>query len=107
MTKREKQISRITQMENNLNELNEASRKLSDALDTFCDIQAKVKKLGDYYGSETWRQDYSDDEKGLLPPDLKRGVLSEDGAYNALSDCRELYVRMLDIVSKELHRGTI
>ena len=48
MTKREKQISRITQMESILSELNEGNRKLSDALDTFCGIQAKVKKLGDY-----------------------------------------------------------
>ena len=28
----------------------------------------------------------SPDEAGLLPPDLKRGVLSEDGVYDLLSE---------------------
>ena len=30
------------------------------------------------------------DEAGNLPPDLKRGVLSEDGIWNLLSDYREI-----------------
>ena len=32
-----------------------------------------------YYTSPEWKQDFADDEAGLLPPGLKRGVLSEDG----------------------------
>lgn len=39
-----------------------------------------------YYESNTWRNDYEADEKGLLPDDLKRGVLSEDGVYNLICD---------------------
>ena len=31
---------------------------------------------------EEWKKDFEDDEKGLLPKELKRGVLSEDGIYN-------------------------
>ena len=30
------------------------------------------------------------DEAGNLPPDLKRGVLSEDGIWNLLSDYRNI-----------------
>ena len=30
--------------------------------------------------------DFEADEAGLLPPDLKRGFLSEDGIYNLLGD---------------------
>jgi len=35
--------------------------------------------------SGQWLADYELDEAGGLPPDLKRGVLSEDGLYNLLS----------------------
>lgn len=34
-----------------------------------------------YYEGGQWLQDYELDEQGLLPPDLKRGVLSQDAVY--------------------------
>ena len=49
-----------------------------------------MKELESYYLSDEWKQDFSDDEAGLLPPDLKRGVLSEDGIYNLIETYREL-----------------
>ena len=49
-----------------------------------------------YYGSDTWKQDLEDDRQGLLPQDLKRGVLSEDGIWNLLEDWRELNSRLRD-----------
>lgn len=39
-----------------------------------------------YYTGKDWRFDYGLDEAGLLPANLKRGVLSEDGIYNLISD---------------------
>ena len=42
--------------------------------------------LSGYYVSEVCKQNFVDDEAGLLPEDLKRGVLSEDGLWNLLSD---------------------
>ena len=42
--------------------------------------------LLDYYESGQWLRDYELDEQGLLPPDLKRGVLSQDGVYDLLED---------------------
>ena len=45
-----------------------------------------LKILLDYYTSGQWLKDYRLDEKGYLPPDVKRGVLSEDGVYNFLED---------------------
>ncbi len=107
MTKTEKQINRITQMEEILNRVNSINASLETALDDFCAMQSDVKKLGGYYGGAAWRQDVSDDEDGLLPLDLPRGVLSEDGAYSALSNYREQFTRMLDIVSKALQKGII
>ena len=49
-----------------------------------------VAELSKYYGSELWKLDFAADEAGNLPPDLKRGVLSEDGIWNLLSDYREI-----------------
>ena len=48
-------------------------------------IQEAIHILSEYYGSDEWKQDFADDEAGLLPKDLKRGVLSEDGIWNVLS----------------------
>ncbi|MBO6059032.1 MAG: DUF4298 domain-containing protein, partial [Bacteroidaceae bacterium] len=53
-----------------------------------------IEALEAYYGSEAWKQDYADDEAGRLPAGLKRGVLSEDGIWNLLSDVRELNDRL-------------
>ena len=48
-------------------------------------IQEAIHILSEYYGSDEWKQDFADDEAGLLPKNLKRGVLSEDGIWNVLS----------------------
>lgn len=50
------------------------------------EVENAMVVLSDYYGSEIWKLDFADDEAGLLPKDLKRGVLSEDGLWNLLSD---------------------
>ena len=39
--------------------------------------------------------DFAADEAGNLPPDLKRGVLSEDGIWNLLSDYRDIQKKKL------------
>lgn len=44
-----------------------------------------LKTLEAYYTSNDWKFDHSLDEKGLLPANLKCGVLSEDGIYNILN----------------------
>ena len=57
-------------------------------------IEEDITELSKYYGSELWKQDFAADEAGILPPDLKRGVLSEDGLWNLLSDYREIQETM-------------
>lgn len=53
-------------------------------------LEETIEILSAYYGSDEWKQDYADDEAGRLPKDLKRGVLSEDGIWNLLSDWKAL-----------------
>ena len=45
-----------------------------------------ISELQAYYESVKWRKDFESDEAGLLPKNLKRGVLSEDGIYNLLEE---------------------
>ena len=85
-----KQKERIKQMELRLERSAAALRELSAALDKYDSVQEDLKALDEYYGSSEWKQDYADDEAGRLPSDLKRGVLSEDGIWNLLSDAREM-----------------
>ena len=42
-----------------------------------------------YYTSGKWREDYEADERGELPPDLKRGVLSQDALYDSLGSVND------------------
>lgn len=52
-------------------------------------LSDKVGELERYLSGAEWKADFAADEAGLLPRDLKRGVLSEDGLWNALEDWRE------------------
>ena len=44
-----------------------------------------IQTLAAYLDGE-WRADYEADEQGCIPKDLKRGVLSQDGLYNLITD---------------------
>ena len=94
MDKIDKQIERIKQMELRMEHAAKAVMELSVALDNYEAAQEDLTALSEYYDGEAWKQDYADDEAGLLPTDLKRGVLSEDGIWNLLSDDRELKNRI-------------
>ena len=90
MKDNKEQIARISKMERRLDRATAAVKRLTLALDKYETAQEDIAALNEYYGSEAWRQDFADDEAGLLPEGLKRGVLSEDGIWNLLTDCREM-----------------
>lgn len=90
------QLQRIRQMERHLVRAASALKRLSSALDKYEEAKADIAALASYYGSDDWKQDFAADEAGLLPKDLKRGVLSEDGIWNLFEAHRELQERMKD-----------
>ena len=94
MNRNKEQIARIRRMERHLRTALAAVKRLEGALDKWEAAQVAIAALDEYYGSEAWRQDYADDEAGLLPDNLSRGVLSEDGIWNLLTDCQELDKRI-------------
>ena len=96
-----KKTDRISSMEQLMESASSAVINFSAALDKFVEAQQAIAALSDYYGSDEWKQDFADDEAGLLPADLKRGVLSEDGIWNLLADNRELMNRMREVIATD------
>ncbi len=96
------QIGRITYYEGLLDRVSAANAGLERALAEYRDAQVAARALDAYYGSEEWKQDFADDEAGKLPRTLKRGVLSEDAAYDALGANRALLTQMLETVAQVL-----
>ncbi len=82
------QIERIKWMEQRFNKALAAIKDESAV--SLKAIKEDVAELSKYYGSDLWKLDFAADEAGRLPSGFKRGVLSEDGIWNLLSDYREL-----------------
>ena len=94
MTKTEKAIKRISEMEEILNEARRRVHALEEALEGFEEYQDKIRELDRYYTGKDWKSDFALDEKGELPNDLKRGVLSEDAVYDLLEQNQDLLNRL-------------
>lgn len=78
-------VIRISHMEELFDLVTVALRNVSSKI-SYDDIQEATETLSDYYSSGEWLHDYELDENKLLPSDLKRGVLSQDGLYELLCE---------------------
>lgn len=67
------------------------SRAVREEIPVYSDppLIAVLDALIEYYDSGQWLSDFQADERGELPHCLRRGVLSEDGVYNLLSELQE------------------
>lgn len=74
----EDRIARIKYMESILDRILATEDRAS--------MKEELAILEAYYFGPLWRQDYEADEQGLLPADLKRGVLSEDAVYDLFTE---------------------
>ena len=88
-------IKRITEMEIALDECREVLDDMESALDRLESVREKMGELFAYYGSEEWFED----RELELPPDVKAGVLSEDFVYDAVTDAKDMSVRMLELAA--------
>jgi RimJ/RimL family protein N-acetyltransferase len=77
-------IGEIRRMEALFDELRQALAEDPAATES-AEFREKLRQLADYYEGGRWLRHYEMDEAGLLPHDLKRGVLSQDGVYDFLS----------------------
>ena len=95
-------IERITDMEQRFNRVDEALRALEIAMDTIISLEDDILELDAYYSGDEWKADFRSDELGLLPQDLKRGVLSEDAIWDLLGRVDGIKHRMIDFVTTDL-----
>ena len=79
-------ISRIIKMEKLFDDLKFSFEKSKEEFYKNKNLQRKLKVLTNYYENGKWLKDYQLDEENLLPKNLKRGILSQDGIYNFLSE---------------------
>ncbi len=94
------QITRIQEMEAIYREASAILPALQAALDAYELLRPRLAELEAYYTSPLWRADFADDEAGKLPSDLPRGILSEDGIWNLLTDQHHLLTQMEALVQK-------
>lgn len=83
-------IERIQRMEERMDRAAAALGRLERALEEYEKCRSDLAALREYLGGEAWREDFAADEAGELPPEVKRGVLSEDGLYDLLGRADEL-----------------
>ena len=93
---KETQVARIKRMEEILDEGSRILLELEQAVDKYAVFAGKIDELEQYYTGGQWQKDFTDDEAGRLPRDLKRGVLSEDAVYDFLA----LRDQIIDRISK-------
>lgn len=90
-----KRIDRIKKYEEIFDRVN---NKLNAEFLNDDELQKDIEKLKRYYLGKNWLNDFKADEKGLLPKNLKRGVLSEDGVYNLLSRYDEMKEKLWNFI---------
>lgn len=90
MNKIDEAVLRIKHMEELFNRLSETVSDFPAGIAQNEELRLAVTELSDYYSNGSWLSDYELDEQRLLPPELKRGVLSQDGLYDLLCELREV-----------------
>ena len=96
MDDRIEQIVRIAHYETLFDRVSSAAERLYDSVDEFTRLSGDIEALSAYYSGPDWKKDFEDDEAGLIPKTLKRGVLSEDGLYDLFDEIRELRCRLAE-----------
>ena len=81
-------IERIEYLEKIFDEVRSAFKNDKNFLENK-KMEVKVSLLTQYLESGQWLRDFELDEKGELPKDFKRGILSEDGLYNLICDIEQ------------------
>ena len=82
-------VARVTQMEQYMDEIETVMKSNPPEINNNKALQKKMAILTNYMDIGQWLADYEADERGELPKELKRGVLSQDALYNLLCEIKE------------------
>lgn len=81
-----------------LREVENAVKQAEMGVDMLLDQWKNICTLNEYLDSGDWQADFEADERGEIPTDYPRGVLSEDGLYNVLYRLQDVLEQMSLIV---------
>lgn len=81
-------------MEERFVRVRKAVDAIQSSLDEYLDVQDDIHDLEGYEDSGLWLSDFEADERGEIPAEIHRGVLSEDGLYNLMADIAGLESRL-------------
>ena len=87
-------LQRIAVFEYKYNEVSQALADLDMALDSWANVKDWLDELREYQDSGQWMKDFEADERGELPKDLRRGVLTEDALWDLLEVAKKIKERM-------------
>ena len=90
MERKNKRILRIERYEEIYDKLSRSVCEAESALEALEALAPELAELEAYYTGPEWKKDFAADEAGRLPPELKRGVLSEDCVYDLLDRAARL-----------------
>ena len=93
-------IERIRKMEELFDEASKIVGDYGTAFDRLLGVSDVMRQLGEYTSSGKWLEDFAADERGEIPKDLRRGVLSEDGLYDLFTEY-EVFLDMIKIPDEE------
>lgn len=86
INQRKEQLKRIEYFESVFDDAKAIMSELLPSIEEQRRLEQMMEELRAYFESPAWRSDYLDDEAGFIPKDIKRGVLSQDGLYDALEN---------------------
>ena len=86
-------LQRIKDYEYKFSKVSRVMAALDMALDEYADIKSYIGDLKEYLESGQWKADFEADERGEIPADIERGVLSEDGLYDLLESVDKIRER--------------
>ncbi len=100
-----KLIARVRKMEDDFNMVRDIMNDLEVAVYNFEAAQRRVGRLYEYQESGQFLKDFEADERGELPKNMQRGVLSEDALNDLLSDISLMFDRMKALGGDSLPEG--
>jgi len=90
--------TRVARNSELLQSVEEALTQAEKGVEKLLEQWESICELNDYLDSGEWQADFEADERGEISKDVPRGVLSEDGLYNALERLQDLLAQMASLV---------
>ena len=102
MGKREtERLERIRENEERMDRCLAALSLMETACGEWRATREDLRALEAYSTGPDWKRDYAADEQGLIPADVKRGVLSQDGIGDLLDASSELEEELRKLLDGE------